>query len=148
MHWECSRENNTQISGPVVENNIWRIRHNEERNTLPKEDIVRFIKSWNIQIDSVINKLTIICFMIRSVRPYMTQSSLVNIYYSVSFSTFIWYCFLGAGNQQQETLYTTRKCSPLNDRVWVQAFMSKPLQTAWTLTIKVIVYLFGFAVCF
>jgi hypothetical protein len=34
-------------------------------------------------IDSVINKLTIVCFMTRSVRPYMTQSSLVNIYYSL-----------------------------------------------------------------
>jgi hypothetical protein len=41
------------------------------------------VLSWNIHIDSVINKLTIVCFMIRSVRPYMTQSSLVNIYYSL-----------------------------------------------------------------
>jgi hypothetical protein len=27
--------------------------------------------SWNIHIDSVINKLTTVCFMIRSVRPYI-----------------------------------------------------------------------------
>jgi hypothetical protein len=32
-----------KIYGPVMENNIWRIRHNEEINTLPKgEDVVRF----------------------------------------------------------------------------------------------------------
>jgi hypothetical protein len=41
------------------------------------------VLSWNIHIDSVINKLTTICFVIRSVRPYMTQSSLVNICYSL-----------------------------------------------------------------
>jgi hypothetical protein len=37
-----------KIYGPVMENNIWRIRHDEEINTLLKgEDIVRFIKSQN-----------------------------------------------------------------------------------------------------
>jgi hypothetical protein len=41
------------------------------------------VLSWNIYIDSVINKLTIVCFMIRSVRPHMTQSSLVNTCYSL-----------------------------------------------------------------
>jgi hypothetical protein len=71
--------------------------------------------SWNIHIDSVINKLTTVCFMIRCVGPYMTLSSLVNIYYSVSFNTLIWYCILGAGNQHQEALYITEKGSPLND---------------------------------
>jgi hypothetical protein len=35
------------IYGPVMENNVWRIRHNEEINKLLKEDIVRFIKSQN-----------------------------------------------------------------------------------------------------
>jgi hypothetical protein len=35
-----------RIYGPVMENNVWKIRHNEELNTLLKgEDIVRFIKS-------------------------------------------------------------------------------------------------------
>jgi hypothetical protein len=32
-----------RIYGPVMENNVWRIRYNEELNTLLKEDIVRFI---------------------------------------------------------------------------------------------------------
>jgi hypothetical protein len=41
------------------------------------------VLSWNIHIDSVINKLTIVCFMLRSIRPYMTQFSFVNIYYSL-----------------------------------------------------------------
>jgi hypothetical protein len=34
------------IYGPVMENNVWRIRYNEKLNTLFKgEDIVRFIKA-------------------------------------------------------------------------------------------------------
>jgi hypothetical protein len=39
-----------KIYGPVMENNIWRIRYNEEINTLLKgEDIVRVIKSQRIR---------------------------------------------------------------------------------------------------
>jgi hypothetical protein len=39
-----------RIYGPVLENNVWRIRYNEELNTLLKgEDIVRFIKSLRIR---------------------------------------------------------------------------------------------------
>jgi hypothetical protein len=35
-----------KIYGPMMENNIWRIRHNEEINTLLKEkDTVSFINS-------------------------------------------------------------------------------------------------------
>ncbi|PNF44137.1 hypothetical protein B7P43_G03190, partial [Cryptotermes secundus] len=41
------------------------------------------ILSWNIHIDSVINKLATVCFMIISVRPYMSGSSLVKIYHSL-----------------------------------------------------------------
>jgi hypothetical protein len=38
------------IYGPVIENNVWRIRYNEEINTLLKgKDIVRFIKSQRIR---------------------------------------------------------------------------------------------------
>jgi hypothetical protein len=39
-----------RIYGPVMENNVWRIKYNEELNTLLKgEDIVRFIKSLRIR---------------------------------------------------------------------------------------------------
>jgi hypothetical protein len=39
-----------RIYGPVMENNVWRIRYNEELNTLVKgEDVVRFIKSQRIR---------------------------------------------------------------------------------------------------
>jgi hypothetical protein len=39
-----------RIYGPVMENNVRRIRYNEEINTLLKgEDIVRFIKSQRIR---------------------------------------------------------------------------------------------------
>jgi hypothetical protein len=44
------RERTEKIYGPVMENNIWRIRYNEEIHTLLKgEDIVRFIKSRRIR---------------------------------------------------------------------------------------------------
>jgi hypothetical protein len=43
-----------KIYGPVMENNIWRIRHNEEINALLKgEDIVRLIKSHRIWLGHV-----------------------------------------------------------------------------------------------
>jgi hypothetical protein len=39
-----------RIYGPVMKNNVWRIRCNEELNTLLKgEDIVRLIKSQRIR---------------------------------------------------------------------------------------------------
>jgi hypothetical protein len=39
-----------RIYGPVMENNVWRIRYNEKQNTLLKgEDIVKFIKSQRIR---------------------------------------------------------------------------------------------------
>jgi hypothetical protein len=39
-----------RIYGPVKENNVWRIRYNEELNTLLKgEDIVKFMKSQRIR---------------------------------------------------------------------------------------------------
>jgi hypothetical protein len=39
-----------RIYGPVKENNVWRIRYNEEVNTLLKgEDILKFIKSQRIR---------------------------------------------------------------------------------------------------
>jgi hypothetical protein len=38
-----------RIYKPVMENNVWRIRYNEELNTLLKEDIVIFIKSHRIR---------------------------------------------------------------------------------------------------
>jgi hypothetical protein len=47
---EFKRKKISKIYGPVMENNMWRIRYNEEINTLLKgEDIVRFIKSQRIR---------------------------------------------------------------------------------------------------
>jgi hypothetical protein len=79
----------------------------------------------------------------------MTQSSLVNIYYSLFHSVLSYgIVFWGQATNTKKLFILQKKGRPLNDRVWVQAFMSKPLQTAWNLTVKVTVYLFGFAVCF
>jgi hypothetical protein len=39
-----------KIYAPLMENNVWRIRYNEERNALLKgEDVVRFIKSQRLR---------------------------------------------------------------------------------------------------
>jgi GTP1/Obg family GTP-binding protein len=46
----CERKIIRRIYGPVMENNVCRIRYIEELNTLLKgEDIVRFIKSQRIK---------------------------------------------------------------------------------------------------
>jgi hypothetical protein len=42
--------------------------------------------SWNLHIHTVVNKLTRVFFMIRSVKPYMSLSSLMKIYYSLFYS--------------------------------------------------------------
>jgi hypothetical protein len=39
--------------------------------------------SWNPHTDNVIKKLTIVCYMLRSAKPYITLSSLTMIYYSL-----------------------------------------------------------------
>jgi hypothetical protein len=39
--------------------------------------------SWNLHIDNVMKRLTSVCYMIRAVKPYMSFSSLIMIYYSL-----------------------------------------------------------------
>jgi hypothetical protein len=47
-----------RIYGPVVENNIWRIRYHEELNALLKgDDIVRFIKSESLRWLGLIERM-------------------------------------------------------------------------------------------
>jgi hypothetical protein len=43
--------------------------------------------SWNFHIDNIINKLTRVCYMIRSVKPCMSSSSLAMVYYSLFHTT-------------------------------------------------------------
>jgi hypothetical protein len=38
---------------------------------------------WNLHIDKVMKRLTSVCYMIRAVKPYMSFSSLIMIYYSL-----------------------------------------------------------------
>jgi hypothetical protein len=59
--------------------------------------------SWNIHIDSLNNKLTTVCFMIRSVRPYVFFIFGKDLSFPVSFFIIIWHHILGVGNQYQET---------------------------------------------
>jgi hypothetical protein len=45
-----------RIHGPVMENNVWKIRYNEELNTLLKgEDIARFIVTENEMVGACEN---------------------------------------------------------------------------------------------
>jgi hypothetical protein len=39
--------------------------------------------SWNLHIDGIMKRLTSVCYMIRAVKPYMSFSSLIMIYYSL-----------------------------------------------------------------
>jgi hypothetical protein len=39
--------------------------------------------SWNLQIDKIINKLTSVCFMLRTIKPYLFPTSLKMLYYSL-----------------------------------------------------------------
>jgi hypothetical protein len=41
------------------------------------------VLSWDVHIDTVVSKLSTVCYMIRSIRPFMTLASLVNVYYSL-----------------------------------------------------------------
>jgi hypothetical protein len=41
------------------------------------------ILTWNLHIDTIINKLTSVCFMLRTVKPYTSPSSLKTLYYSL-----------------------------------------------------------------
>jgi hypothetical protein len=78
----------TRTSTSLNTNGIAEVRHFKFLG-LKIDDVL----SWNIHKDSVIKKLTIVCFMIRSVMPYMTQSSLANIYYSL-FHSVLSYCIV------------------------------------------------------
>jgi hypothetical protein len=75
--------------------------------------------SWNFHIDNIINKLTRVCYMIRSVKPYMSSSSLVMVYYSL-FHTTLSYGIIVWGQS------TTCKLFMLQKRVvWVMTGYGK-----------------------
>jgi hypothetical protein len=75
---------------------------------------IDYVCSWNIHIESVINKLTTVCFMIRSVRPFMTKSSLVNIYYSLFHSVLSYgIVFWGQATNTKKLFILQKRVVPL-----------------------------------
>jgi hypothetical protein len=66
--------------------------------------------SWNLHIDTVVNKLTRVSFMIRSAKPYMSLSSLITIYYSLFHSTFSYgIIFWGQASISKRLFYYKRE---------------------------------------
>jgi hypothetical protein len=45
--------------------------------------------SWNLHIDKVMKRLASVCYMIRIVKPYMSLSLLIMIYYSLFHSVLV-----------------------------------------------------------
>jgi hypothetical protein len=64
--------------------------------------------SWNLHTDNVIKKLTSVCYMLRSVKPYMTLSSLMTCYSLFQFVIILQYYLLGTFHKYPKTLYITR----------------------------------------
>jgi hypothetical protein len=65
--------------------------------------------SWNIHIDSINNKLTTVCFMIRLVRPYMSSSSSVKIYHSLFHSLLSYGIIFWGQATNTKKLFLTQK---------------------------------------
>jgi hypothetical protein len=65
--------------------------------------------SWNLHIDTVINKLTRVSFMIRSVKSYMSLLSLIMIYYSLFHSTLSYGIIFWGQASNSKILYYKRE---------------------------------------
>jgi hypothetical protein len=69
--------------------------------------------SWNLHIENVINKLTRICYMIRSVKPYTSSSSLVTIYYSLFHSILSYGIIFWGQSTNSKKLMLQKRVVPL-----------------------------------
>jgi hypothetical protein len=74
--------------------------------------------SWNFHIDNIINKLTRVCYMIRAVKPYMSSSSLVMVWYSLFHTTLSYGIIFWRQSTNSNKLFMLQKksCSG-NDRM-------------------------------
>jgi hypothetical protein len=86
--------------------------------------------SWNLHIDKVINELTNICYMLRAVKPYMSLSSLINIYYSLFHSVMSYgIIFWGHSTNTQRIFILQKRAVRLitgqNNRVSCRHFFKK-----------------------
>jgi hypothetical protein len=65
--------------------------------------------SWNLHTDNVIKKLTTVCYMLRSAKPYMTLSSHIMIYYSLFHSVLSYGTIFWGHSTYSQKLYITEK---------------------------------------
>ena len=65
--------------------------------------------SWNLHIDKIINKLTSVCFMLTAVKPYMSPSSLITLYYSLFHSALSYGIIFWGHSSNSQNLFTLQK---------------------------------------
>jgi hypothetical protein len=71
--------------------------------------------SWNLHID-IVNKLTRVSFMIRSVKQYMSLSSLIMIYYSLFHSTLSYGIIFWGQASNSKRIFLLQESFTNNDR--------------------------------
>jgi hypothetical protein len=65
--------------------------------------------SCNLHIDMVIKRLTSVCYMIRAVKPYMSFSSLIMIYYSLYHSVLAYGILFWGISSSSDKLFKLQK---------------------------------------
>jgi hypothetical protein len=105
--------------------------------------------SWNLHIDNVINKLTTVCYMIRSVKPYMSLSSLVMIYYSLFHTTLSYgIIFWGQSSNSKKLFMLQKRVVRLMTGYGSRSSCRDLFRQLRDLTIEISIYIFNPVICF
>jgi hypothetical protein len=67
------------------------------------------ILSWNLHMDKIMNKLTSVCFMLRTIKPYTSPSSLIMLYYSLFHSTLSYGIIIWGHSSNSQRLFILQK---------------------------------------
>jgi hypothetical protein len=67
--------------------------------------------SWNLHIDKVMKRLPTVRYMIRTVKPYMSFSSLIKIYYSIFHSVLVYGILFWGISSNSDKLFKLQKKS-------------------------------------
>jgi hypothetical protein len=65
--------------------------------------------SWNLHTDKVMKRLTTVCYMIRTVKPYMSFSSLKIIYFSLFHSVLAYGILFWSISSNSDKLFKLQK---------------------------------------
>jgi hypothetical protein len=65
--------------------------------------------TWNLHIDKIINKLTSVCFMLRTFKPYMSPSSLKMLYYSLFHSVLTYVILFWGKSSNSQRFFILQK---------------------------------------